>query len=86
MTRKELIYLLATEHNEQTIKLLCDFPTLTRDLWMIEDYEEAYCRFKSEKRRAIKQWSRDYVMESYGIGINNFYALQKRVTWILKRI
>ena len=85
MTRKELIYLLAQEHNERTIKLLREFPTLTRDLWMVEDYEEAYRRYKAEKRRAVRQWSRDYVMESYGIGFNTFYTLQKRVNWILKK-
>ena len=85
MTRKALIHLLANEHNEQAIKLLRDFPTLTRDLWMVEDYDEAYRHYKAEKRRAIRQWSRDFVMERYKIGINTFYTIRKRVNWILKR-
>ena len=85
MTKRELILLLATEHNEQTIKLLCDFPTLTRDLYVMEDYDEVYRLYSAEKRRAAKQWSRDQVLERYGIGKNTFYDIRKRVEWLLAR-
>ena len=86
MTKRELILSLATEHNEQTIKLLRNFPTLTRDLHAMEDYEEAYRQYNAENRRAAKQWSRDQVLERYRIGKNTFYDIRKRVEWILERI
>lgn len=86
MTKKEIILLLANEHNEQTIKLLRDYPTLTRDLYVMEDYDEVYRLYSAEKRRAAKQWSRDQVLERYGVGKNTFYEIRKRVEWILERM
>ena len=83
MTCKELIFRLCTESDEQTIKLLRDFPTLVRDLRVIEDYEEALRRYKHKKIRAIRQRSRDFVLERYGIGVNTFYEIRTRVEWVL---
>ena len=77
--------MLANEHKEQTTKLLCDFPTLLRDLWAMEDYEEMLLRYGAQGVRARKQWARDWVQEHYGIGINTFYEIQKRVEWVLRR-
>ena len=86
MTRKELIYRLCNEHNEQTIKLLHDFPTLLRDLWIMEDYEETLRLYQQKKIHAKKQWTRDLVVERYGIGVNTFYDIRKRVEWVLTNL
>jgi len=86
MTKEELIHLLAEEHNEQTIKLLRDFPTLTRDLYVMIDYEASYRHYTGENRRTAKQWSRDHVLERYNMGKNTFYKVRKRVEWILERM
>ena len=86
MTRKELILRLCAESDEQTIKLLRDFPTIVRDLRVIDDYEEAYRRYQHKKIRAIRQRSRDFVLERYGIGVNTFYDIRKRVEWVLTNI
>ena len=83
MTRKELITQLADNHNEQNIKLLCNFPTLLRDLYMMEDYEEIYNMFKRKGIHALKESSRDFILDRYRIGINQFYEIRKRVDWIL---
>ena len=86
MTKKELIYLLCNEHNEQTIKLLRDFPTILRDLRAMEDYDEALLRYDDKRISAKKQWSRDFVVEQYNMGINTFYKIRKRVEWILAKM
>ena len=83
MTRKELIFRLCNESDEQTIKLLHDFPTLVRDLRAIEDYEEVYRCYRHKKIRAKRQRSRDFVLERYGIGVNTFYEIRSRVEWVL---
>lgn len=85
MTRKELILLLQDRSNKQTSKLLCSFPTLLRDLYVLEDYEEAMQHYRAQHVQAYKQWSRDFVLERYGIGVNHFYEIRKRVAWILSR-
>lgn len=85
MTRKELILLLQDRSNERTIKLLRSFPTLLRDLYVLEDYEETMCLYRAQHVQAYKQWSRDFVLERYGIGVNHFYEMRKRVEWILSR-
>ena len=86
MTRKELICRLADNHNEQNIKLLRNFPTLLRDLYMMEDYDEIYAVYKRKGIHALKESSRDFILDRYGIGINLFYALRQRVSWLLKTI
>ena len=86
MTKEELIHLLAEEHNEQTIKLLRDFPTLVRDLYVMIDYEAFYRHYTVENRRTARQWSRDQVLERYRMGKNTFYEIRKRVEWILDRM
>ena len=86
MSRKELILMLANEHNKLIVKLLHDFPTILRDLWMMEDYEEATLQYGKQKIRARKQRARELVQERYGIGINTFYEVQKRVEWVLERV
>ena len=83
MTRKELVLLLHDRSNEQTIKLLRSFPTLLRDLYVLEDYEEIMLRYRAQHVRAYKQWSRDFVLERYGIGVNHFYEIRARVEWLL---
>lgn len=83
MTRKELILRLCTESDELTIKLLHDFPTLVRDLRAIEDYEEAYRQYQHKKIHAKRQWSRGLILDRYGIGVNTFYEIRKRVEWVL---
>ena len=83
MTRKELIIQLADFYNEQNIKLLCNFPTLLRDLYMMEDYDEIYSVYKRKGIHALKESSRDFILDRYRIGINQFYAIRKRVSWIL---
>lgn len=85
MTRKELICQLAENHSEQNIKLLRNFPTLLRDLYMMEDYDEIYAVYKRKGIHALKESSRDFILDRYGIGINQFYALRKRVEWILAK-
>ena len=35
--------------------------------------------------RVYKQRSRDTVIERYGMGVNQFYEMKKRVDWILER-
>ena len=85
MTRKELIRQLAENHNEQTVKLLRNFPTILRDLYVMEDYEEAYRLYQGQGRKACLQWSRDVVLERYRIGKNTFYEIRKRVEWLLAR-
>ena len=84
MTRKELISQLAENHNEQNIKLLRKFPTLLRDLYMMEDYDDIYAVYKRKGIHALKESSRDFILDRYGIGINQFYAIRQRVTWILE--
>lgn len=86
MTEKELISMLANEHNEQKTKLLRDFPTLFRDLCAMVDYEEKLRLYSAQKVRAKKQWAREWVLEHYGIGINTFYEIQKRVELVLARL
>ena len=86
MTRKELIIQLADNHNEQNIKLLCNFPTLLRDLYMMEDYDEIYSVYKRKGIHTLKESSRDFVLDRYRIGINQFYAIRQRVTWLLKSL
>ena len=86
MTRKELISLLVENHNEQTIKLLRNFPTLLRDLYIMEDYEEIYAVYKRKGIHALKESSRDFVLDRYRIGINQFYEIRQRVKWILEDI
>ena len=83
MTRKELICQLIENHNEQNIKLLSNFPTLLRDLYIMEDYEEAYALNKKNGKRALKESSRDFVLNRYRIGINQFYVIRDRVNWLL---
>lgn len=86
MTRKELIYLLMDERNEKTIKLLHDFPSLLRDLYVMEWYDDFCRQNKAKKIRAYKQRSRDSVLELFGIGVNHFYEIHKKVDWILRRL
>lgn len=83
MTRKDLINQLANNHNEQNIKLLRNFPTILRDLYMMEDYDEIYSVYKRKGIHALKESSREFVLDRYRIGINQFYAIRKRVSWIL---
>ena len=73
-------------HNEQTIKLLRNFPTLLRDLYIMEDYEEIYAVYKRKGIHALKESSRDFVLDRYRIGINQFYEIRQRVKWILEDI
>ena len=86
MQRKELILMLLDEHNEKTIKLLRDFPYLLRDLYVLNAYDEAYRINKAKKIRACKQRSRDEVIERFGIGVNHFYEIKKRVDWLLQKM
>ena len=83
MTRKDLINQLANNHNEQNIKLSRNFPTILRDLYMMEDYDEIYSVYKRKGIHALKESSREFVLDRYRIGINQFYAIRKRVSWIL---
>ena len=86
MTRKDLINQLANNHNEQNIKLLRNFPTILRDLYMMEDYDEIYSVYKRKGIHALKESSRDFILGRYRIGINQFYAIRQRVTWLLKSL
>lgn len=86
MTKKELLCMLAENHNEQTVRLLRNFPTLWRDLHAIEDYEAVYAVYKHKGIHALKERSRDFILDRYGIGINQFYAIRKRVEWILANL
>ena len=86
MTRKELISQLADNHNEQNIKLLRNFPTLLRDLYIMEDYDDIYGVYKQKGIHALKESSRDFILDRYGIGINQFYAIRQRVSWLLKML
>lgn len=83
MTKNELICRLADHSNEQNIKLLRNFPTLLRDLYAMVDYEEIYAIYKRKQMHALKERSRDFVLDRYGIGINQFYEIRKRVEWLL---
>ena len=86
MTRKELIRQLAENHNEQTVKLLRNFPTILRDLYVMEDYDAIYAIYKRKGIHALKERSRDFVLDCYGIGINHFYEIRKRINWILANL
>ena len=86
MTRKELINQLASNQSEQNIKLLSNFPTILRDLYMMEDYEKIYAIYKRKGIHALKESSRDFVLDRYRIGINQFYEIRERVKWILEDI
>ena len=86
ITRKELICRLVENRNEQNIKLLRNFPTLLRDLYMMEDYDEIYIVYKRKGIHALKESSREFVLSRYGIGINQFYEIRKRVEWLLKTL
>ena len=86
MTKKELILLLFDEHNEKTIKLLSDFPTLLHDLYTLNVYDEA-CRLNIARGiRTYKQRSRDTAIKRYKMGVNQFYEMKKRVEWILRKL
>ena len=52
---------------------------------MMEDYDEIYEEYKRKGIHALKESSRDFILDRYGIGINQFYALRKRVEWILAK-
>lgn len=86
MTRKALIHQLTENHNEQNVKLLRNFPTLLRDLYMMEDYDEIYEVYKRKGIHALKESSRDFILDRYRIGINQFYAIRQRVSWLLKSL
>ena len=86
MTKKELILLLVEEHNEKKTELLCNFPTVLRDLNVVMDYEEACLRNQAKGIRAYKQRSRETVMAQYKIGYNHFYAICDLVEWLLSRM
>lgn len=86
MNRKELIRQLTDNYNEQNVKLLRNFPTLLRDLYAMVDYEEIYVIYQRKQMHALKERSRDFVLDRYGIGINQFYAIRQRVDWILEEL
>ena len=86
MTRKELIYVLFDEHNDKRIKLLRDCPTLLRDLYAVEEYEQLCHQNKSLRIHAYKQRSRDAILERYCIGVNHFYAIRIYIRWLLAKM